>query len=884
MPALAVACFASGAAALIFEALWFHQAGLAIGNSVWASSLVTASFMAGLALGSGLTGAYGFRLRNPLRFYAGLEATIGMAGLAVVLSFPLLTPWLVPAFRQVLDQPVLLNALRAALVFAVMLVPATAMGATLPALVKTVSRESGRFGRSLGWLYGLNTLGGVAGVLVGETVLLVRLGIRGTALVAAGLNATAALVAWTLSRRSRQVEAAPPPVRWGHAPRSLLAAAALSGALLLALEVVWFRFLQLFIYGTSLAFALMLAVILIGIGLGGLAAGWWIKRSDDADGWLPALAAAAGVAAIFTYVTFDPVPSLDRVAWTGFRLASQLMLPGAFLSGVLFTLLGAAVRRQAAGDVEAAGRLTLANTTGAMAGALLTGFVMLPRLGIERSLFVLAAGYLLVAALTARGRWASIDRRARVALAGTVALFALGASMFPFGLMRNRHIRRIAEGDRVVAFREGLTETITYVRTDWRDEPLRYTLVTNAHSMSGTDFYGQRYMKLYVYWALAMNPEARRALLVCYGVGNTAKALVDSPQLETIDVVDISRDVLDLSPVPYPPPAQSPLRDPRVSVHVEDGRFFLLGTDRRFDLITAEPPPPKGAGVANLYSREYFELLRERLADGGVVTYWLPVEQLLLAESRSIVRAFCSAFADCTLWTGGGGEWMLAGRRNAPGPVSVEAFARQWHDPQVGLEMRRLALESPETLGALFLADAAQLASWAGDAEPLEDAWPRRLSARLRQRDRTTLRSLPGGEAARARFEASDWVRRSWPPELRETSLEFFAYRKDLDDLATGAPIQEGVGAVRRTLAQPALVTLPLLLMHSEPGKVDIARRAYASGRRDAEVEYHVGAGELAERRYDSAAAHFAAVVALDPRAGPAAALREIALELARRP
>jgi hypothetical protein len=432
----------------------------------------------------------------------------------------------------------------------------------------------------------------------------------------------------------------------------------------------------------------------------------------------------------------------------------------------------------------------------------------------------------------------------------------------------------------VLAFREGLTETVTYVRNEWEGEPLSYTLVTNAHSMSTTGFYGQRYMKLYVYWALAMNPEARRALLVCYGVGNTAKALTDSAQLETIQVVDVSRDVLDLGGVPYPPPATGPLQDPRVRVHVEDGRFFLLSTDERFDLITAEPPPPKGAGVDNLYSREYFELLRERLAEGGVVTYWLPVDQLLLAESRAIVRAFCAAFSDCTLWSGGGGEWMLAARRGGH-PPAVEAFTRQWRDPRVGPELRRLALESPEALGALFVADASQLAAWAAEAPPLEDGWPRRLSTRLIGHDSSTRRSFAGVEAAHDRFAVSDWVRRHWPPELRDRTLGFFAYRRQLDDLVTGEPDAGGAEAVRRALAEPSLTTLPLLLMYSEPTKVAIARRAGAAGRHDAVVQYHLGAAALAERRYAEAASRFAEVLARDPRPGPAAALRELALELA---
>jgi hypothetical protein len=257
------------------------------------------------------------------------------------------------------------------------------------------------------------------------------------------------------------------------------------------------------------------------------------------------------------------------------------------------------------------------------------------------------------------------------------------------------------------------------------------------------------------------------------------------------------------------------------------------------------------------------------------------VDQLLVEESRSIVRAFCAAFADCTLWTGGGGEWMLAGRQGRREPVSQEAFERQWNDPRVRAEMRRLALDLPETLGALFVADADQLAAWAGDAPPLEDGWPRRLSTKLRQRDPATRRSLPGGAQARARFESSEWVRRVWPPELRERTLGFFSYREAFDGIASGEPLADHAAMVRRVLAESSLSTLALVLAFSEPAKVDIARRADAAGRRDAAVEYHLGAGALAERRYKAAAAHFDAVLALDPRPGPAVMLRDIALDLA---
>jgi hypothetical protein len=185
-----------------------------------------------------------------------------------------------------------------------------------------------------------------------------------------------------------------------------------------------------------------------------------------------------------------------------------------------------------------------------------------------------------------------------------------------------------------------------------------------------------------------------------------------------------------MSRLVYPDPGDHPLSDPRVSVHVEDGRYFLQATTRRFDLITGEPPPPKYAGIVNLYTKEYFELTRDRLAPGGMVTYWLPVHSLLERDSKAIIRAFCDVFTHCSLWGGAGWDWILVGMRELRGPVTEERFARQWRDPVVGPDLRSLGIERPEQLGALFMADAGDLREMARDVPPLSDDYPRRLSIR----------------------------------------------------------------------------------------------------------------------------------------------------------
>jgi len=193
--------FASGASALLFETLWFRQAGLAFGNSVWASSLVLAGFMGGLALGNTLAARYGNRLHNPVRAYALAEVAIGLTGIGLVYLLPVFGVALAPWFRPLEEFPWLLNTLRLSLAFLLLVIPSAAMGITLPLLTKTLMGYDRHFGRVLGRLYGWNTMGAVFGVVIGETVLIGAVGVHGTAITAGALNLFAATVAGRLSTR-----------------------------------------------------------------------------------------------------------------------------------------------------------------------------------------------------------------------------------------------------------------------------------------------------------------------------------------------------------------------------------------------------------------------------------------------------------------------------------------------------------------------------------------------------------------------------------------------------------------------------------------------------------------------------------------------------------
>jgi predicted membrane-bound spermidine synthase len=867
--ALSLIFFASGASALVFETLWFHQAGLALGNSVWASSLVLAGFMGGLALGNALAARWGDRLADPVRSYAWLEIAIALTGVGLVVLLPPLGAFLAKTLRPFEVHVWLLNACRLLIAFALLLVPSTAMGCTLPLLTKALTSAGATFGRALGGLYGWNTLGAVVGAVVAETHLIGALGIRGTALAAGAANLTAAGAACVIAlRRGRpartaagQAGATPTPVR--REGRPWLVVAFVSGFVLLALEVVWFRFLSLFVVNRSASFAMMLAIVLAGIACGGFAASRWLGRWPGAHRHTGSIAFAAGLCCVASYATApfflapfgtDLVMGPVAIAWVGV----PLMFPVAFLSGVFFTLVGGALRSDTPSDSAAVGALTFANTVGAALGSLAGGFVLLPLVGMEDALYLAALCYGCI------GAWVLLrsPERRGAALFTAAAGFAAAVAFFPFGAMESKHLRIAVQRwikspeDTVVAVREGAAETLIYLEQRTLGEVHSHRLITNALSMASSHNSSRRYSKLYVYLPVALHPQPRNALVISFGLGSTAKAVTDTAAFESIDVVDISREILEMSTLVHGE-GGSPLADPRVRVHVEDGRYFLQATDRRFDLITGEPPPPAAAGVVNLYTREYFALVRDRLADGGMLTYWLPIHSVSERGSRAIVRAFCDVFDDCSLWHGVGHDLMLMGTRDAQTRVTAGHFARQWQDPAVAGELTALGFERPEQLGALFVGGAAYLNAVARSDAPLVDDYPKRILGPVPSLAQLapTYEGWTDTDRARERFRASPFIAALWPEELREAALPYFDAQHIINALTFGLhpPERSRARDTHTILAETSLTAPAMWLLGTNADFQRIVAEAEGSARENPNLQYHLGAGLVARRRYDEA-------------------------------
>jgi spermidine synthase len=794
---LSVVLFLSGISALIFETLWLRLSGLAFGNSIWSAALILSSFMAGLALGTAIAASAKIRSR-PLKLYAALEIAVAVFGCTIVFALPIIGELLRPIFQTLWTHQTILLALRVLFSFVILLIPTTAMGLTLPVVLEDRVLARAEFGRALGLLYGFNTIGAVVGALIGELFLIKAFGLWGTSLAAGLLNCIAAAIALLLTRIDDARPTRPPlqppeESRWlrldYRLPWRLLFVSFGAGCILLTLEVVWFRFLRLYVASSATAFSLMLAIVLAGIGLGGLASAALLKRMRQSA--LPILLVTAAILSLLCYIAF-PVPKLGDgeknfylESWPQIALISiALMFPVAFLSGVLFPAIAARVQESVPSRMNSLGITTLFNTAGAAIGPLLAGFVLLPKLGFQSSLIICAAIYVLLSVLVSqRSDW-SLKRSGGLALFAFCILFGFLVALFPWHRdeMHFANARRLYESEEqhLVKKIEGTTGTWQLLRRDLFGLPYYYRLMTDGFSMSATNPRNQRYMRLFAYLPSALHPAPQDALLIAFGCGVTADALTHDVDLKHIDIVDISKEAFALADDYREAGYSNSLRDPRVTAIVQDGRFFLQASPQRYDIITGEPPPPKVLGSVNLYTEQFFSLMSDRLKDGGIATFWLPVYQLNVHEAEAILLAFHHAFPNCVIWSSSDEEWIMMGIKGAPRKVDSEQIRKFWRFGSTRDDLARIGVEVPEQLAALFVMDGDEIDRIASGTKPLTDFYPKRLGD-VTTEDKAIhefTASYMKPILAAQQFRSSRLIQKIWPQAMTAQLEPFFAIRE----------------------------------------------------------------------------------------------------------
>jgi spermidine synthase len=824
---------ASGAAALVYEVSWTRLLTLELGHTVAGASTVLAAFMGGLALGAWIAGHLSLAR---LRTYAALEIAVALSALLLPQALHQSVPLLAWAYA---DGTAALRFAGIRIVVSVLLlgIPAAAMGATFPIAVGWWARSAA----DAGLLYAANTTGAAAGAIAAGFWLIPALGIRGTTWVGVALNVAAAAGALWLSSAAIGVPASrlePGPVaeraakkpkharRSPRAPRFELdsvaaspgiacAAAALSGFVALVYEIAWTRLLALVIGPTTYAFATMAAAFISGLAIGSAAGTRIASRTRHAGSWLAAaliVCAACATAAAWFAASRLPLivagevaasdASLSRVVVAQAFRVGVLLLPMTFALGAAFpfalTVAAGAAAREGAVERDAAHVYTW-NTLGAISGALVAGFVLIPRIGLRGT--VEGAGVLgiiggaLVLAATSTPSLRSRIAAASVGIAGVVAillapgwdrqLLASGAYKYaPY--MQSSVFDAVLRAGSLEYYREGAAGTVSVRRLAGT---VSMAIDGKVDASNGGDMLTQRLLGLL---PVLLHKNPHDICVIGLGSGVTVAAALAPGTVAHADVVEISPEVVEASGF-FDDENGGVLHRPEVRLIVGDGRSHLRLTPRQYDVIVSEPSNPWMAGVAALFTREFFESARARLRPDGLLCQWAHTYDIGADDLRSIVRTFASVFPQGTMWLVGEGDLLLIGSA-ADVPLSIERLASVWHRGAAPAALEGVGVRGPETPFALLslFAGGPDALKQFGDSVPvqnddrmaLEFSAPRGIYGRTLNENSLVIRALGTEQPAAVRAAYASATDASWQArgamELKAEAYAFAfeAYRK----------------------------------------------------------------------------------------------------------
>lgn len=742
--------FLSGASGLMYQTAWSRLFQDLFGHGVHTNAAVLAAFMAGLGLGAAVGGRAADRLSRPLLVYGVLEAVIVVLVVTSPAQVGLADRMFPTVARAHALAPAVGGVVRWAVAFSLVVLPTALMGATLPILSRALARTSGQLGRAFGSLYGVNTLGAVSGVVAAGFWLIRDLGVTATLYAGCVLGLTAAVGGVAL----HLIWAAPPPGRPArdavaegrHAPLpwALLMVVFGSGFTVLACEIAWIRALVFVLDSNVLSFATVLGALLLAMGLGSVAMPWVVRRRGlhlAALGWSQVVLGGLSGLTVLALAHLDVVETAVA-ATTGIdeplaTLAGRAVVTVAVLFGP-GVLMGAALPAAtgAIRDLDGAGRqiglLYLATTAGNIAGSLAAGYLLVPLLGAGRT--VLAMALLNLGLGLAVLLWTRSAPRIVVGAIAVGGVLALGvvsgpastASPAEMAAYRTPHAS-------LTALREGLWGTVTVsdvppmpILADNGERPALAPVAFGYRmiAVDGVDVAGtapdlRTTQRLQAHIPLLLHGQAERVLQVGFGSGETTfEGLLHEP--DVYDVAEINPDVIAMSSRFFPQFTSTGYR-----AVFTDARNYVRTTDRVYDVILNDSTYPGISGSSLLYSVNHFEACRRRLARGGMISTWLPVD--LPAESlRVILASFTEVFPEASLWLPTN-CWnkhaVLVGSITAvPDPVA-RLGRREWPEG-VRASLAELGYDTPELMASMVVLDAADIRTLVSGAMVNSDDHP----------------------------------------------------------------------------------------------------------------------------------------------------------------
>ncbi|BBM86745.1 fused MFS/spermidine synthase [Candidatus Uabimicrobium amorphum] len=654
--------FLSGACSLFYQVIWVKLLTLQFGSSAWSVSTVVSSFMAGLGLGSFWAGRNAKVLKRPFLTYAWLEIAIAVFGL---LSLPIFQNLDVIVGFAKHSFPSFFHVIRFIIAFAILLLPTFCMGATLPVLIAGIARFH-PMEKTAGTLYGVNTIGAAFGVLACGLFVLPAIGVTKTIIGAAVIGVAIGFLAIyydkkyqasfeenTSEEQTKQAKTS--------APLVLLVIVFLSGFISLSCEISWTRLLLPIVGSSTYAFSIILLTFLIGIGIGGVVATHKMltKLQYQLNLALFAFVASFSILSSILLVKFLPefftslVQTLGNNFWL--LLLAQACIAGvivvipAFAMGIMLPLVIVNYHKQIGHRGRAVGEIYAINTLGSILGSIMTGFLLLPTFGAQTTLFFCGTLMLVVAiALFVNASTVTVARRSLWTV-GAVTLFAIFFNLnlqtqmgqlyegyFRGVLTKNKKKETDVEEDSMLFFKYGVCSTITVNRNSFGTW---YSSNGKPEASTTRDLPTQY---LVGHLPMFFNLQAKNACLIGFGSGATANAMATHP-IDKLDVVELEPAVVEVSKY-FDTINDNILQNEKLKIHVDDGRSFLRYAPEKYDVIVSEPSNPWIAGVANLFSHEFYQIVDDRLADNGVFCQWIQLYELSEYTLNSMIQTLSDTF------------------------------------------------------------------------------------------------------------------------------------------------------------------------------------------------------------------------------------------------
>ncbi len=747
--ALLLACFClSGATGLVLEVVWVRMLTQVFGSTTLAISTVLGTFMAGLGLGAWLGGRIADKLTyHPLWAYAVCELGVAIGALLVpffISGYPGVNAWLWNALG---DWPLLLAMTRFVLCALLLIVPTMFMGATLPILSRAVvvsETEIDLLGRRVAALYAINTAGAVVGAFAAGFWLLPWLGTSALQFLAicaalAIAGGVAALANWlpafnpsAAAKRGKPSVAADEAAGSTTNARLALIVFGLSGAVAMTLEVLLSRAMALVLGSAIQSFTLVLVLFLLGISLGAATMGRFASKSKDPLAWLAVALAGVAAMTLFALARLESLPELyyqllkgstaelDSATGIAIRaIVAGVIAPVTFFLGAIMPLAVRAYARSAKTVGADVGVTYTANTIGAVLGAVFGGFFVLPMLGLRGGLLACAGVATAAAALVAlRGQTRNLKTGTLVA-AGLLAVIGFtlrDANVASLSWGQYQHVSAAAYKPggvehELLYYRDGRSSTVTVIRSKGG-----VTSLLNNGKPDGSTYPEDTRMQILLGMlpALLHEGDSADALVIGYGTGMTVGALAQAPTVSHIDAVELEASVFDAADRHFGAFNNAVHLDPKVKRHVGDGRNFLSARGGKYDIIVSEPPNPWVAGVANLFSHEFYEMARSHMAPNGVFCQWVQLYYIRPGTVRRMYRTFHRTFSNVVVFRVNPFESILIGSQQQLS-FNMQQVRERMKSAKARAELGRAGIRNPLVLYRLVALTPPEVARYVGE-------------------------------------------------------------------------------------------------------------------------------------------------------------------------